>query len=78
MKQEHGETKKVKPKSVEAGDLVLLQSPRMEAIGKLEPNWTRPFVVLEKTKLGSFRLADNEGRVLEHSWNADNLHRFYI
>jgi hypothetical protein len=32
------------------------------------------------TKNGTriFHLVDNEGRVLEHSWNADNLRRFYI
>jgi hypothetical protein len=29
--------------------------------------------VKEKTRSGSFRLAANEGRVLEHSWNANNL-----
>jgi hypothetical protein len=69
---------KFKLKHIEAGDLVLLQSPRMEALGKLEPKWTGPFKVTEKTRPGSFHLADNEGRVLEHSWSADNLHHFYI
>jgi hypothetical protein len=59
--------KKVKPKHIKAGDLGLLRSPRMEALGKLEPKWIRPFVVTEKTRPGSFHLADNEGRVLEHS-----------
>jgi hypothetical protein len=57
---------------------MLLRSPRMEASGQLELKWTGPFVVSEKTRNGSFRLADNEGRVLEHSWNGDNLRRFYI
>jgi hypothetical protein len=37
MKQKHGETKKVKLKHVEVGDLVLVKSPRTEALGKLEP-----------------------------------------
>jgi hypothetical protein len=50
----------------------------MEASEKLQPKWSGPFVVIEKTRLGSFRLADKEGRVLKHSWNADNLHRFYV
>jgi hypothetical protein len=70
--------KKVKLKNIEAGDLVLLQSPCTEASRKLEPKWTGPFVVTEKTRLGSFCLADNEGRVLEHCWNADNFRHFYI
>jgi hypothetical protein len=36
------------------------------------------FIVIEKTRPGSFRFADNEGRVLEYFWNADNVRRFYI
>jgi hypothetical protein len=70
--------RQVKLKNIEAGDLVLLRSLRMEALGTLEPKWPRPFVVIEKTRPRSFRLTDIEGRVLEHSWNADNLHHFYI
>jgi hypothetical protein len=42
--------KKVKLKHIEVGDLVLLWSPRTEASGKLEPKWTGPFVVVEKTR----------------------------
>jgi hypothetical protein len=37
--------KKVKLKSIEARDLVLLRSQCMEATRRLEPKWTRPFVV---------------------------------
>jgi hypothetical protein len=59
--------KKVKQKHIEARDLVLLQSPRTEATGKLESKWSGPFVVTKKTKPRSFHLADNKGRVLEHS-----------
>jgi hypothetical protein len=70
--------KKVKLKHIKVGDLVLLRSPCTEAPGKLEPKWTGPFRVTEKRRLGSIRLADGEGRVLEHSWNANNLRRFYI
>jgi hypothetical protein len=40
--------KKVKLKHIEIGDLVLLQNPCTETTGKLEPKWTRPFVVMEK------------------------------
>jgi hypothetical protein len=70
--------KKVKPKHIEAENLVLLRSPCTEASGKMEPKWIGPFVVTENTRPGSFCLADNEGRVLEHYWNANNLYRFYI
>jgi hypothetical protein len=52
--------------------------PRTETTGKLEPKWTGPFMLMEKTRPGSFHLADSEGRVLEHSWNADNPRRLFI
>jgi hypothetical protein len=65
----------VKQKSIEAGDLVLLRSPRMEASDKLEPKWVGSFLVTEKTRPGSFRLADTKGKALQHSWNADYLRR---
>jgi hypothetical protein len=56
----------------------LLRSPHTEASRKLEPKWTGPFLVIEKIRPGSFHLANAEGRVPEHSWNANNLCHFYI
>jgi hypothetical protein len=44
----------------------------------VELKWIGPFLVTEITRLGSFHLADTKGRMLELSWNADSLHRFYI
>jgi hypothetical protein len=46
--------KNVKLKNIEAGDLVLLRSPHMEALGKLEPRLIGPFVVTEKRKIWIF------------------------
>jgi hypothetical protein len=57
--------KKAKQKQIEPGDVVLLRSPRTEAYGKLEPKWIGPYLVTEKTRPGSFCLANTEGRVLE-------------
>jgi hypothetical protein len=70
--------KKVRQKQIKAGDLVLLQSPHTEVPGKLEPKWIGPFLVIENTRPRSFQLANTKGKALEHSWNADNLHSFYI
>jgi hypothetical protein len=33
---------------------------------------------MERTRPASFHLEDNEGRVLEHSWNTNNDRRFFI
>jgi hypothetical protein len=34
--------------------------------------------VAEKTRPESFHLVETDGRELEHSWNTDNLHHFYV
>jgi hypothetical protein len=69
---------KVKPRNFEVGDLVLLWSPRTESSGKLELKWIGPYVVMEKSRPGVYRLSDSQGKMLEHSWNVDNLRRFYV
>jgi hypothetical protein len=69
---------KVRQKKIEAEDLVLLRSSHTEAYGKLEPKWIGPFLVTAMTRPGLFHLAKPKGRVLEHSWNADNHPHFYI
>jgi hypothetical protein len=69
---------KVKLRVFEVGDLVLLWSPRTESSNKLELKWGRSYAAVEKARPGAYRLSDSQGKVLEHSWNADNLHHFYI
>jgi hypothetical protein len=68
---------KVKLWDFDLGNLVLLRSPKTESNRKFEPKWTGPYVVTQKTRLGAYRLADTEGRVLEHSWNTENLRHYY-
>jgi ribosomal protein S25 len=69
---------KVKQKQFEVRNLVLLRSPHTENIGKFEAKWIGPYVVVEKMRLGTYRLSDTQGKVVEHSWNAENLRQFYI
>jgi hypothetical protein len=67
---------KVKKRDFNVGNLVLLQSPRTESSDKLEAKWEGPYMIIEKTRLGAYRLADPKGPKLEHSCNVDNLCRF--
>jgi hypothetical protein len=60
------------------GNLALLRCPRTESSGKLESKWEGSYIIMKKTMLGPYRLADPQGPKLEHAWNADNLRRFYI
>jgi hypothetical protein len=69
---------KVKKRDFDVGNLVLLRSPRTESSDKLESKWEGPYVIIKKTSSVAYRLADPQGPKLEHSWNADNLHRFSI
>jgi hypothetical protein len=49
---------KVKKREFDVGNLFLLQSPRMESSCKLESKWDGPYIIIEKTKPGAYRLAD--------------------
>jgi hypothetical protein len=68
----------VKKKDFDVDDLVLLRSPRTESSSKLESKWEGPYMIIKTTRPGAYRLMNPHGPKLEHSWNADNLHRFQI
>jgi hypothetical protein len=83
LEKYQGETRpwrdpKVKLKQFKVRNLVLLWSPCMESAGKFEAKWLGPYVVSERTRPGAYRLSDTQGRVLEHSRNAENLRHFHI
>jgi hypothetical protein len=69
---------KVKSRDFEVGDLVLTRSPCTESSGKMELKWVGPYMVVGKRRLGAYHLLSSQCKMLEHSWNADNLHRFYV
>jgi hypothetical protein len=60
------------------GDLVLVRTTRTESRGKLEPKWEGPFIVKSKASPSAYRLSTPSGKDLEHSWNIDNLHKFFV
>jgi hypothetical protein len=37
-----------------------------------------PYVIVEKERSKAYRLVNPQGPKLEHSWNANNLSRFYV
>ena len=61
------------------GDLVLrrfnLSHPR--DANKLTPNWEGPYRVLDSLSPGAYRLEDMAGKALKHTWNVQNLRKFY-
>jgi hypothetical protein len=68
----------VVPREFNEGDLVLVRTTQTESRGKLEPKWEGPFIVKSKASPSAYRLATSSGEDLEHSWNIDNLRKFFI
>jgi hypothetical protein len=68
----------VVPREFKKGDLVLTRNTRTESRGKLEPKWEGPYIVKTKTSPNAYRLATSSGEDLEHSWNINNLRKFFI
>jgi hypothetical protein len=66
------------PREFNKGDLVLVTTSRTESRGKLELKWEGPFIVKTKASPSAYRLATSSGEDLEHSWNIDNLWKFFV
>ena len=71
---------KVKPRSYMQGDVVLkklLPARKNPAHGKLGPNWEGPYIISRVVTLGNYELQTEEGKILQHTWNAEHLKHFY-
>ena len=69
-----------KPRSYMPGDLVLkklLPTRKNPAHGKLGPNLEGPYIVSRVVRPGNYELQTEEGKILQHTWNAKHLKRFY-
>ena len=72
--------KKVKARSYMSGDLVLkklLPSRKNPAHGKLGPTWAGPYIISRVVRPGSYEHQTEEGKILQHAWNAEHLKHFY-
>jgi hypothetical protein len=55
-----------------------VRTARTKSQGKLEPKWEGPYIVKTKASPNTYRLTTSSDKVLEHSWNIDNLCKFFI
>ena len=63
-----------------SGDLVLkkiLPVKKNPAHGKLGPNWEGLYIISQVVRPGNYELQTEEGKFLQHAWNAEHLKRFY-
>ena len=80
MKTARYYNQKVKPRSYMPGDLVLknlLPTRKNPAHGKLGPNWEGPYIISRVVRPDNYELQTEEGKSLQHTWNAEHLKRFY-
>ena len=71
---------KVRPISYMPGDLVLkklLPARKNPAHGKLGPNWEGPYIISRVVRPGNYELQTEKGKILQHTWNAEHLKRFF-
>jgi transposase InsO family protein len=60
-------------KNIQVGDFVLKRKNNADIVGKFKFAWEGPYVVSSSVRDGAFRLKDEAGVELPHSWNVDNL-----
>ncbi|XP_070002416.1 uncharacterized protein [Nicotiana sylvestris] len=72
--------KKVRPKNLEVGQLVLrrILSHHQEAKGKFAPNWKGPYIIRKILPRGALYLGDIEGNDPEAAVNIDAVKRYYV
>jgi hypothetical protein len=69
--------KVVRHRSFAVGDLVLRRILTGEGCHKLSPLWEGPFIVLEVTRPGSYRLTQMDDTEVGNTWNIEHLRKFY-
>jgi hypothetical protein len=70
--------KKVSLKNIQVGDFVLKRKKNADVVGKFQFAWEGPYVVSSSVRDGAFRLKVETGVELPHSWNVDNLCKFFL
>ena len=78
LKQCYDTNVKLRPLAV--GDLVLrkvLGTTKNPAWGKLGPNWEGLYRITLVAGIGAYYLEDLDEKIVLHSWNVNNLKRYY-
>ena len=72
--------KKVKPRKIKAGDMVLKQSRArvFDPRGKFKPNWEGPYLVKTVLPKGAAKISDLEGNEFTEPVNLDRLKKYYL
>ena len=69
--------RKIRGRILKVSDLVLRRTQSTKEKHKLSPPWEGPYMVTEVIRPGTYRLEDNNGNVLNNTWNIEQLRRFF-
>ena len=70
--------RKIRGRILEVGDLVLRRTQSTKEKHKLSPPWEGPYTVIKVIRPGTYRLEDNNGNILNNTWNIEQLRRFSL
>ena len=69
--------RKIRGRTLKVGDLVLRRTQSTKEKHKLSPPWEGPYTVTEVIRPSTYRLEDNNGNILNNTWNIEQLRRFF-
>jgi ribonuclease HI/transposase InsO family protein len=69
--------RRIRPRGFQVGDLVLRLRQDARGRHKLTPPWEGPFIIAKILKPGTYKLANDQGKVYSNAWNIEQLRRFY-
>ena len=70
-------SRNIRPRTLEAGDLVLRRILHRDGLHKLSPMWEGPYRVVHVSRPGAARLETEEGVPVQNTWNIQHLRKFY-
>ena len=69
--------RRVRPRELQEGDLVLRRIQDARGLNKLSPKWEGPYRVTQVSRPGAVRLETGDGYPELNSWNIKLLRRYY-
>jgi hypothetical protein len=71
-------SRRVRPRELQAGDLVLRRKQDLSGTNKLSSRWGGPFRVVSVSRPGAVRLETEDGEPVQNSWNIEHLRKYHL
>ena len=71
-------SRRVRPRELQEGDLVLRKIQNAKGMNKLSPKWEGPFRVASVSRPGAVRLETEDGETVPNSWNIEHLRKYHL